>query len=123
LPILHNEFVKRQNDVFEYTPEHIKELDKCSKEFWHFLSYVKIVHPDEGRIEFEPYPFQKEIFKTIAEKQFIVLNISRQTGKCVQNQTLINIRNKKTGEIEEISIGNFYEREKNKQVYNPDENI
>ncbi len=81
MPILHNEFVKRQNDVFEYTPEHIKELDKCSKEFWHFLTYVKIVHPDEGRIEFEPYPFQKEIFKTIAEKQFIVLNISRQTGK------------------------------------------
>ena len=43
----------------------------------------------------------------------IVLS-SRQTGKCVQYDSRVKIRNKKTGKIETIEIGKLFDR-----VHNP----
>jgi len=34
------------------------------------------------------------------------------TGKCISINTMVKIRNKKTGEISEITIGDLYERAK-----------
>ena len=34
----------------------------------------------------------------------------RQSGKCVYNKALIKIRNKKTGKVEDITIGDFFNR-------------
>ena len=110
MPIRFDKFVKSPLDVFEYTPEHIKELDKCSKDFWHFIEYVKIVHPDRGRIKFEPYPFQKTILGEIKDSKYVILNLCRQCGKCSEYNTKVTIRNKKTGKIEEISIGELYNK-------------
>jgi hypothetical protein len=110
MPIRFDKFVKSPLGVFEYTPEHIKELDLCSKDFWHFINYVKIVHPDRGRIKFEPYPFQKTILGEIKDSKYVILNLCRQCGKCLESLTKITIRNKKTGEIEEISISDLYEK-------------
>ena len=69
------------------------------------------------------------IFKSIEYKNFlstgnhpnkILLNTANLTlqvgsnghGKCVKNQTLIKIQNKKTGEIIETTIEELYEQEK-----------
>lgn len=37
-------------------------------------------------------------------------NSNNGAGKCVSSDTTINIRNKRTGEIQTLTIGEFYER-------------
>jgi hypothetical protein len=45
------------------------------------------------------------------EKRVICLSC-RQSGKCVAENTKITIRNKQTGEIEEINIKDFFNKVK-----------
>jgi hypothetical protein len=109
-------FVKKPLDVFEYTADHVKELQKCSEDFWYFIKYVKIVHPDKGRIPFEPYPFQKEILNTVLDERFSVILCPRQVGKCVSHNSMISLRNKKTDQIEDIAIGDLYKKVSNERL-------
>ena len=83
-------YVKRPLSEFEYKPEHLAELDKCSKNLWHFLPYVKLVHPDRGIIDFKPYSYQKKILEMLLTERFVVALWSRQSGKtsCVSAYAL-----------------------------------
>lgn len=81
MPLKYNEYVKKPQSKFEYTPKLIKELDACERNLTPFLKYVKIVHPDKGRIRFEPREFQKTILETIKNNRFTVALCSRQVGK------------------------------------------
>lgn len=101
-------YVKQPLAPVEYTPEMLQELKRCSEDIQHFLKYVKIVHPDKGRIDFEPYDFQRKILQTVKDNRFAVILCSRQAGKCVQSDTKITVKNKKTGFVETASIGDFY---------------
>lgn len=74
-------YVKQPLAPVEYTPEMLKELKRCSEDIQHFLRYVKIVHPDKGRIDFEPYDFQRKILQTVKDNRFSVILCSRQAGK------------------------------------------
>ena len=47
-------------------------------------------------------------------KTLIVLAGAPKIGKCAHYSTMIKIRNKKTGIIEEIEMGKFHEMQKNK---------
>ena len=53
-----------------------------------------------------------QLIKAMKDKRRVIALSCRQSGKCVYNQTLITIRNKKTNKIEEITIGEFFERMK-----------
>lgn len=113
MPIKYDEnFVKRPKTEHEYTPHQVRELMKSSKDINHFIKYVKIVHPDKGEVPFEPiiYDFQKKLLRRFKRYRFNVALCSRQSGKCLESSSLIKIRNKKTKEIEEISIKEFFER-------------
>lgn len=112
MPVVYDEYIKRPQEEVEYTPEQIQELAKCVNDIFYFCKYVKIVHPDRGRIRFDPYEFQSDIIDTYTKNRFLILLLARQVGKCCSGDTKITIRNKKTGEIEEIEIGEFYERTK-----------
>lgn len=79
--IKYDNFVKKPDEQFEYEPFHINELLKCSSDINNFLKYVKIVHPDRGRIEFVPYSFQKKILHKLQNNRFSVFLCSRQCGK------------------------------------------
>jgi len=103
-----NEYIKRPLAVGEYTPEMLVELDTCSENPLSFVKHVVIVHPDKGKIPFNPYPFQMEVLKTIINNRFVIILCARQAGKCVQGGSLIRIRNKKTGQIEDITIEDFF---------------
>ncbi len=83
----YNEFVKRPYEEHPYTIEEARELLKCSEDFYYFLKYVKIVCPDRGRISFDPYPYQMDIFDLILNNRYIVSLISRQSGK----STLVSV--------------------------------
>jgi len=77
------EGIKHVGQELAYTPEQIRELMKCQSDLFHFLKYVKIVHPDRGRVTFEPWPYQTELFKLIQDNRFVIALVARQQGKSV----------------------------------------
>lgn len=81
MSIVYNDYVKRPGEEDEYTPGQIKSLVKCRKDIFEFLPFVKVVHPDRGRVVFEPWEFQTDIIKMIDENRFSVVMCARQQGK------------------------------------------
>lgn len=110
MPRYDDTYIKRPGEELEYTPKMVEELEKCSKDFYHFLNYVKILHPDEGRIPFVPRDYQKKLIDLILNENKVICATSRQVGKCVHEDSMITVRNKKTGKIEKVHIGDFFEK-------------
>lgn len=46
---------------------------------------------------------------TLIQGENIDANSNNGAGKCLQANTLINIKNKRTGEIQALTVGEFYE--------------
>jgi hypothetical protein len=107
-----DERVKRPLAEHEYTNEQILELEKCSKDIYEFIKHVKIITTDGGETPFEPYVYQDKLLNVILDNRFTCSLQFRQSGKCVHPETTIIIRNKKTGNIEDISIGDFFNKVK-----------
>ena len=97
--------VKRGHSNTKYDTFRMQELKKCLNDPVYFAeTYVKIQHPTKGGI----WEFQRELIRIYAENRYSVSLLPRQSGKCVINTTLIKVRNKKTGEIVEISVEDFF---------------
>ena len=110
---LNNPLIKRAYVDIEWTKEQILEYKKCSEDVNYFIKkYVKIINLDRGLINFEMYPYQENMATTICDNRFTIIKSCRQSGKCVKSETVINIRNKKTGEIVQTTIGQFHEMTK-----------
>ena len=77
------EGIKNVGQDVEYTPEQVRELMLCHSDIFHFLKYVVIVHPDRGRVPFEPWDYQKELFQLINDNRFIIALVARQQGKSI----------------------------------------
>ena len=78
-----NEFIKKSNEQLEYTPKMVDELKKCANDFFHFCNYVKVKHPDKGRITYTPRWYQEELLDRILNNRYIVGLLSRQVGKTI----------------------------------------
>ena len=119
---LGNQHLKKTGMPIEWTAELIQEYAKCAADPIYFAKkYIKIVHVDHGLIPFNMYPYQEKIVSEITENRRVAVLTARQSGKCVINNTEIKLRNKKTGEIIETTVGEFYE--KNKQAHSKDDTI
>lgn len=109
--VRYDDFIKAPNLEWEYTPDQIRELNKCKNDVLYFISnYIKIVHQDLGVISFEPYDYQVELINNFINNRFNVCLLSRQSGKCVHKDSRVNIRNKLTGEIKNISIKELFDK-------------
>jgi len=99
------------NDVISFTPEQISEVKKCMDDVLYFIrNYVKIMHPVKGEIPFDLYDYQEDIIKLYRDNLYSILLAPRQMGKCCSPETKIRVRNKRTGEVIEISMGEFHEK-------------
>lgn len=108
-----NPLLKREGVKIEFTEEQISEYLKCSEDPVYFIeNYVNIVHVDKGVIPFEMYDYQEEMVRTFNDNRFTIVKCPRQIGKCLDINTPIRLRNKSTGDISVMTIGEFYEREK-----------
>jgi hypothetical protein len=108
---LGNPLLKKANTPIEFTKEQINEFVKCKKDPIYFAkNYVQIVTLDHGLVAFKPYKFQEKLIKRFHEHRFNICKIGRQSGKCFSINTYIKVRNKNTGEILELTIGEFYEK-------------
>lgn len=81
MPISYNEYVKKPREETEYSPENIIKLQKCSENIYDFIEYVKVIHPDSGEMDFEPYEYQNDLLNKFKENRFNVALCSRQSGK------------------------------------------
>lgn len=73
--------VKKPGQEIEYTQELIDEYTKCFNDVAYFIKYVKIIDPDEGRVFFEPRPYQWDIINAYKKERRIIGLMSRQLGK------------------------------------------
>lgn len=77
-----NRFIKQAHTELEYTPEQIQELRKCRDNPIYFIeNYVKIVHPTLGAVNFELYPYQRELIMMYWKNKDTIILSARQTGK------------------------------------------
>ena len=116
---LGNPLLKKANTPIEFTEEQIIEFLKCKEDPVYFAkNYIKIVSLDKGLTQFSPYHFQEKLINNFHDNRFNICKMPRQTGKCFNINTKIRIKNKKTGKILELSIGEFYEKLKKKSDTN-----
>jgi hypothetical protein len=108
--------VIRPKSQHNWTDEMVLEYAKCAKSVKYFaLNHCKVVTLNEGITTLSLRDYQMDLLNIIDNNQKSIFNIPRQSGKCLIFDTKIKIRNKKTGEIQEISIGEFYEKMKKTQ--------
>jgi hypothetical protein len=87
---LNNPLLKKAYVPIEYTQEQIEEVIKCSKDINYFIkTYTKIINLDKGLINFEMYPFQEDMSRTIADNRFTVIKTCRQAGKTTTSAAVI----------------------------------
>jgi len=67
---------------FDFTPEMVKELKKCSDNIIHFAeNYFYIVNLDEGLMKIPLHKYQKRILRAYRDNRFNIVLASRQCGK------------------------------------------
>jgi len=108
---LNNPNLPTVNAAFEYTPHMVSEITKCSENLIHFAeTYFYIISLDEGKQTIALHLYQKRALRMMRDNRFSLLLFSRQTGKCLKDNTLCKFRNKQTLEIEELTMGEFYNK-------------
>lgn len=83
MPVRYNQAVKKPNIEIEWEPWMVEEMEKCMDDFFHFCQYVKVVHPDQGKVTYKPRWYQKELLQKILNNRYFVGLLSRQVGKSV----------------------------------------
>jgi hypothetical protein len=79
-----NKFIKPAHKETEYTPAMVLELDKCRTDPVYFIGkYIKIVHPTKGAVNFELYPYQKELIEAYHTHKDNIVLAARQVGKSI----------------------------------------
>lgn len=77
-----NENLPSSKATFEYTPEQIKEIQKCTKNITHFAeTHFFITTLDDGKQKISLYRPQKRIIKNLGKYNRVCVLASRQTGK------------------------------------------
>jgi hypothetical protein len=107
---------KRAHTTETFTEDYIADLVKCMDpdNGYHFFmqNYFYIQHPVKGKMLFQPYPFQRDLLDSYHRHRFNVNMLPRQCGKCLNKMVNIRIKNKHTGELREIPIGEFFEMQR-----------
>jgi len=81
---LGNPNVKRDGVLQQWTPELLKEYQRCMKDPAYFCEqYVKVIALDSGLVPFKLYDYQKNMFNHFEENRFNVVLACRQSGKSI----------------------------------------
>ena len=102
--------LKRANQPINWTEEMKREWVRCRDDILYFAeNYCSIIHIDWGIIKIQLRDYQRDMLKIMFENRMSMHNLSRQLGKCVSSDTRINIRNKQTGEIMNLTVKEFHD--------------
>jgi hypothetical protein len=79
---LANPNLKKVGVTVNLNEEQIREYLKCVKSPIYFIeNYVKVITLDEGFVQIELYPFQKEAISDINNNRMVLVKAGRQIGK------------------------------------------
>jgi len=114
------DFIRKPYEEVPLTKEQLLEMARLYKRptgLKRFVNYVEINTAD-GPINFGKVikDFQYDMLDLMQNNDRSVLLASRQMSKCVTGDTSITIKNDKTGEEREITIKEFHELMKAKQL-------
>lgn len=85
-----NPNIKKANQQHEYTPEQIRELERCANDPIYFIDkYVKIQDTVKGVIPFNIRSYQEKIIRAYQKNRFCVILSARQTGKSITSAAFI----------------------------------
>lgn len=77
-----NEYIKDPNQITEYTPDQIQELQRCAEDPVYFAkNYIKIQHPTRGAIPLQLYPYQVRCIEGFKNNRWSIVKCGRQMGK------------------------------------------
>lgn len=108
---LGNPLLKKANTKLEFTEDQVLEWLKCAEDPVYFAkNYIQIVTLDKGLQPFELYPFQERMIRAFDDNRFTIFKCPRQVGKCFHKDTIIRLRHKKTKQIIEITVEDYYEK-------------
>lgn len=66
----------------QWTPELLEEYRRCKEDIVYFCSkYIKIINLDQGLVNFNPYPYQEEMWNAFNDNRYVCCLLSRQLGK------------------------------------------
>lgn len=104
--------IKKPGTVINYTKEMMKEVLRCQTDPIYFFKNFAYIQSEGGKMLFDAYPYQEEMVESFTNNKNSVLLTARQMGKCLCGETLINIRNKVTGEMLEITMEEFHQMQR-----------
>lgn len=106
--------IKSAGDTIKVSKEEreflIKEVQKCKQDIIYFAENYFYIVSYKGKHVIKLFDKQKLMLKSFIENNFTVCLAARQSGKCVHQYNEITIRNKISGEISTIKIGDFFEK-------------
>jgi len=77
-----NVLLKKSNQNIEWTPELVQEYVKCQNDPVYFTeNYMKIISVNEGLVNFNMYPYQKDMVRSFKDNRFSIVTTARQAGK------------------------------------------
>lgn len=94
---------RRANINFKYTQEEQMEIVRCANDILYFADKYAYSMTDEGIQKITLRPYQRRMLKCFQDNRWIILLASRQVGKCLSYNNVINITNGK-----DIYIGLLY---------------
>lgn len=101
-------------EQIEYTREMLEEYIKCKEDVIYFAEHYFRIISEKGEHLIELREYQKRMIRAMVggdgdPRPYIACVAARQIGKCLGYDTKVKIRNKRTGEIVEVKIGNFFD--------------
>lgn len=100
-----NPLLKKEHSQVALTQEHLEELKKCMDDPIYFAErYMKVVHVDKGLIPIRLYDYQKKMIKSMNDNRYSIVLSCRQSGKCVDGDTIITVQNKKYNDGKPFNI-------------------
>lgn len=111
MPIKYNDdgAIKRPDKKIPMSPEMMVEFLQAAKNIEYFAEKYFHIVAKKGKQLIKLRTYQKKMLKHFLKDRFTILNIGRQSGKCVDYDTYITIKNRITGEEKQITIGELFD--------------
>lgn len=114
-PFYEKDINYRKPDLYyEYSDFELSEIQKCADSVLYFANNYAYTMTDGGMTQIKLRDYQEEVLDIYQNNKEVVFMASRQIGKCVTGDTMINVRHKQTKEVKQIQIQQLYFEKKPK---------
>jgi hypothetical protein len=94
----------------KWTKEMVEEVMKCANDPIYFAEHhYRIINPVKGAQLIALYDFQKQMVQNMHSNRFNIILSARQVGKCVGEDTKIQVYDSETDTHYETTISEFFD--------------